>query len=250
MVNLPTFGKPRSIVWVIWPKSSWYLEAVVFVRFVRCRETIEFFSTSYVNHPRFKNACIPRILFTRPETRGNLLHHEFSNCSLGDQHAFICKQNYEHREIMSCTGRGSVFLKLVIIIVSRTRFFLAYVGLECDGHSFDYVAHFVFLRDSNPESWRVASRRATNNSHLSQPTKTPISGLYLRRRGTIPRLWLHRVNYPPLLHINTHTSADAQTDPDNDHLDLCLKADWQLSFSGGLHFAIRWNTWGKHRGGE
>ncbi len=41
--------------------------------------------------------------------------------------------------------------------------------IECVGHSFAYVAHFVFLRDSNTESCSaVASRCATgNNTNLA-----------------------------------------------------------------------------------
>jgi hypothetical protein len=35
-------------------------------------------------------------------------------------------------------------------------------GLQCVGHSFAYVAHFVFLRDVWIQSQRAASRRATN----------------------------------------------------------------------------------------
>jgi hypothetical protein len=37
-------------------------------------------------------------------------------------------------------------------------------GLECVGHSFAYVAHFVFLRDVwiRSQTAAVASRRATN----------------------------------------------------------------------------------------
>jgi hypothetical protein len=42
--------------------------------------------------------------------------------------------------------------------------------LECVGHSFSYVAHFVFLRDVwiRAQKAAVASRRATNlATHLS-----------------------------------------------------------------------------------
>jgi hypothetical protein len=48
----------------------------------------------------------------------------------------------------------------------KASFFFVYFfgGLECVGHSFTYVAHFVFLRDVWIRTQRaaVASRRATN----------------------------------------------------------------------------------------
>jgi hypothetical protein len=54
-----------------------------------------------------------------------------------------------------------------VLVASLNVFFVYFFGgLECVGHSFAYVAHFVFLRDI----WRaaVASRRATNlATHLS-----------------------------------------------------------------------------------
>jgi hypothetical protein len=48
--------------------------------------------------------------------------------------------------------------------------------LECVGHSFAYVAHFLFLRDVLIRTQRVAvaSRRATNLATISL-TKPPIS---------------------------------------------------------------------------
>ncbi len=55
-------------------------------------------------------------------------------------------------------------------------FFFFFGGLECVGHFFAYVAHFVFLRDVWIQTQRaaVASRRATNLAthlpKLSHPT--------------------------------------------------------------------------------
>ncbi len=49
--------------------------------------------------------------------------------------------------------------------VPKKFFFLYYFGgLECVGQSFDYVAHFVFLRDVwiRTQTAAVASRRATS----------------------------------------------------------------------------------------
>jgi hypothetical protein len=43
-------------------------------------------------------------------------------------------------------------------------FCIFFGGLECDGHSFAHVAHFVFLRDVWIRTQRaaVASKRVTN----------------------------------------------------------------------------------------
>jgi hypothetical protein len=54
-------------------------------------------------------------------------------------------------------------------------FCIFFGGLECVGHSFAYVAHFVFLRDAwiRTQSAAVASKRATNSNPsplLSHPS--------------------------------------------------------------------------------
>jgi hypothetical protein len=58
----------------------------------------------------------------------------------------------------------TIFLTFLFhnVTISVTFSFLG--GLECVGHSFAYVAHFVFLRDVWIRTQRaaVASRRATN----------------------------------------------------------------------------------------
>jgi hypothetical protein len=59
---------------------------------------------------------------------------------------------------------------------SALMFFVYFFGLECVGHSFAYVAHFVFLRDVCIRTHRasVSSRRATNlATHL--PNLPPFS---------------------------------------------------------------------------
>ncbi len=49
-------------------------------------------------------------------------------------------------------------------------FFYFFGGLEFIGHSFAYVAHFVFRFDSNPKRAAVASRRAASLATHSRPS--------------------------------------------------------------------------------
>ncbi len=61
-------------------------------------------------------------------------------------------------------------LSLVLLTPVINLFVYFFGGLECVGHCFAYVAHFVFLRDAWFRAQRAAvtSRRATNlATHLS-----------------------------------------------------------------------------------
>jgi hypothetical protein len=51
----------------------------------------------------------------------------------------------------------------MIKIVLFFNFFIFFGGLECVGHSFAYVTHFVLLRDvwNRTQRAAIASRRAT-----------------------------------------------------------------------------------------
>jgi hypothetical protein len=79
------------------------------------------------------------------------------------------------------------------VVFLRRVFVFEYIfgGLECVGHSFAYVAHFVFLRDVWLRTQRdgVASRRANNlATHLAEgfllynePQNTPERNLCYRQ---------------------------------------------------------------------
>ncbi len=65
-------------------------------------------------------------------------------------------------------------------------FCIFFGGLECVGHSFAYVAHFVFLRDVWIRTQRaaVASRRATNlATYLPEPPILPPACRVRMKRG-------------------------------------------------------------------
>jgi hypothetical protein len=66
-----------------------------------------------------------------------------------------------------------MFLEFLKLKSSICEVFFKYYfgGLECDGHSFAYVAHFVVLRDVWIRTQRAAeaSRRATNLANHLPP---------------------------------------------------------------------------------
>jgi hypothetical protein len=67
--------------------------------------------------------------------------------------------------ISSYTANLAAFLTVERMESPIGNFFVFFFGgLECVGHSFTYVAHFVFLRDVRIRTQRaaVASRRVTN----------------------------------------------------------------------------------------
>jgi hypothetical protein len=93
-------------------------------------------------------------------------------------------------------GGGGVVVKVIMtgvhaVITQRQRFcfrqgtFFVYFigGLQCVGHSFAYVAHFVFLIDVwiRTQSAAVASRSATNlAAHLADQRSRPSPYLVTR----------------------------------------------------------------------
>jgi hypothetical protein len=59
---------------------------------------------------------------------------------------------------------GTFFLFLFIFFDATSSFFLHFFGgMECVGHPYAYVAHFVFLRDVwiRTQTAAIASRRTT-----------------------------------------------------------------------------------------
>jgi hypothetical protein len=76
------------------------------------------------------------------------------------------------------TGPKFKTLAFSVALLWKSRFLLSnfFDGLECVGHSFAYVAHFVFLRDvwirtqrAAVASW-LATNLATNLPKLSRPS--------------------------------------------------------------------------------
>jgi hypothetical protein len=64
----------------------------------------------------------------------------------------------------------NAFVQNVYVYFLREQyFFYVFGGLECVGHSFAYVAHFIFLRDTWIRTQRaaVASRCATHLSNFA-----------------------------------------------------------------------------------
>ncbi len=131
-----------------------------------------------------------------------------------------------HRRRLLLNSVANLYLQYTKYNVSAKTTFLCrnfLGGIECVGHCFAYLAHFVFLRDVwiRTQKAAVASRRAIINlaTHLYLPPPSlqysrylmKVSGLVLRREG-----WVTAVT---------------------------------LSYSGRIYPKHRNDTWGKGGGG-
>ncbi len=76
------------------------------------------------------------------------------------------------------SGSATLTCDVVACYVVPAELWARVGGLECVGHSFAYVAHFVFLRDVwiRTQTAAVATRRASNlTTHPPSPDLTKLS---------------------------------------------------------------------------